>query len=87
MQKKQPLRAISWSTLDDRTFIALSVLVVLLGSFVFFSGSVFAASTSTTNSNIALTGYCNNPSPHCYATRDWLGHTGGSNVLSIHMGH
>lgn len=30
---------------------------------------------------VPLTGYCNNPSPHCYATRDWFGHTGGSNTL------
>ncbi|MHB8598348.1 MAG: hypothetical protein ACYDER_16215 [Ktedonobacteraceae bacterium] len=81
MQMKSPLHARSCSVFDDKAFTALFVLILFLSSFFIFSGSALATSTSMITHTIPLTGYCNNPDPHCYATRDWFGSTPGSYTL------
>ena len=71
------------SILEDRTITPFVVLMVLLVSSLFFTGTALAASPSTTSPQIPLTGYCSHPNGngHCYAVREWLGHTGGTNTL------
>lgn len=59
----------------------LFVLIVFLGSFFILTGSAFAASIASITPKIPLSGYCNNPNPHCYAEITWNGHTGGANTL------
>jgi len=80
-KQSKALYPTSCSGLADRSTTALFVLVAFLSSFFILTDSALAASTSVMTHTIPLTGYCNNPSPHCYATRDWLGHTGGSKTL------
>lgn len=83
MLMKQPTSAdtTARSILEDRFLALLLVLLALLSSTLFLAGTARAASTSTTSPRIPLTGYCSNPSPHCYAERYWLGGTGGANTL------
>jgi hypothetical protein len=81
MKIRQPLDLSSCSVFEDRAFTVLFALILFLGSLFIFSGSAFAASTSVMTHAIPLTGYCNDPNPHCYATRTWPGHTGGSSTL------
>jgi hypothetical protein len=40
-----------------------------------------AASKSMMSPQIPWSGYCNDPSPHCYAVDNWQGHTGGTSTL------
>jgi hypothetical protein len=71
------------SILEDKNFCRLLVLgttlVVAVLGFVGFNPRVIP--TMNAASKIVqrpLTGYCSNPSIHCYAERDWYGHTGGT---------
>jgi hypothetical protein len=76
------------SILADRFIIGLFILMVLLGSSLFLSGTAMAASGSAKGHQIPLTGLCSNPAPngHCYAERYWPGHTGGANTLLSPLG-
>ena len=83
MLTKQPtdLHATGIPTiLEDKYFCRLLVLGMILAVVVlgFSLDTSPIASASARIAQMPLTGYCNNPNPHCYATRDWYGHTGGS---------
>lgn len=79
-KQSKATHAAACTILADRAITALFVLIVLFGSSFFLTGTALAAGTSTMTPQIPLTGYCNNPQPHCYAERYWPGHTGGANT-------
>lgn len=85
MLMKQPASAdtTARSILEDRFLVPLLVLLALLSSTLFLAGTARAASASATSPRIPFTGYCSHPNGngHCYATRYWLGGTGGANTL------
>lgn len=81
MKLPRPTDAAASSILTDRSITVLLIVMVFLCSTLFLAGTARAASTPTMSPQIALTGYCSNPSPHCYAERYWPGHTGGANTL------
>lgn len=67
--------------LSETCIAMLFGLMILCGSFFLLARPAFAAGIPATNPSRPLTGYCSNPAPHCYATRDWVGYTGGASVL------
>ena len=74
-------RAVStFSILEDKYFCRLFVLSALL-VVVALGIDIRMAQTASATAKVGqmpLTGYCSNPSPHCYAEREWNGHTGGA---------
>ncbi len=79
MKHPKDIHIATCSTLADKAVTGLFVLIVLLGSSLFLTGTAMAA--SLTPQTPLTTGYCDNPHPHCYAERYWSGKAGGASTL------